>query len=262
MRMLSWLADRFAWQAAEKTLDWDVEQEMSGDVEKALVAFIQIEEQDVERHRVALAQIARTWYAQQGAARLAHLLTKPGDLIIASDFYFQTEHLEETRSGFTHSVLLEMMPSVGKRKAQPWQFDRVLGFHYAYPVAELTHSVPVELVRLAPRIAARRRRYIWVAVRIPKAVRFGRGLSSGQVSLSNLFAHIKRQVAHCSRLYTVPGFYYSATTWIVNHPANRRLLRNVWRQRTHTGYDYRDLDPASLQRLKGKVLYVPVGLLR
>ncbi len=48
MRMLSWLADRFAWQAAEKTLDWDEEQEMAGDVENALVAFIQLEQKDVE----------------------------------------------------------------------------------------------------------------------------------------------------------------------------------------------------------------------
>ncbi len=67
MRMLSWLADRFAWQAAEKTLDWDVEQGMSGDVEKALVAFIQIEEQDVERRdsvfKKALKQIK--WQANK-----------------------------------------------------------------------------------------------------------------------------------------------------------------------------------------------------
>jgi len=48
MRMLSWLANRFAWQAAEKTLDWDEEQEMAGDVENALVAFIQLEQKDVE----------------------------------------------------------------------------------------------------------------------------------------------------------------------------------------------------------------------
>lgn len=48
MRMLSWLARNFKWEAAEKVLDWDVEQQMSGDVENALVAFIQLEKRDAE----------------------------------------------------------------------------------------------------------------------------------------------------------------------------------------------------------------------
>ncbi len=47
MRMLSWLVDRFRWQAAEQTLEGAFgSQEMEGDVEQALVAFIQLEKRD------------------------------------------------------------------------------------------------------------------------------------------------------------------------------------------------------------------------
>jgi hypothetical protein len=71
MRMLSWLAERFSWQAADKTLDWNVEQEMSGDVEKALVAFIQLEERDAENRasvfRKTLKQIK--WQANKKGFR-------------------------------------------------------------------------------------------------------------------------------------------------------------------------------------------------
>ena len=67
MRMLSWLVYHFDWEAAEKRLDLEMEQPLSGAVSDALVAFIQLEEVDIERRssvfRKALKQIK--WQANK-----------------------------------------------------------------------------------------------------------------------------------------------------------------------------------------------------
>ncbi len=69
MRMLSWLVDRFRWEAAERTLADDFgPQEMTGEVEQALVAFIQLEERDKgERRPSVFRQTLKTikWQANK-----------------------------------------------------------------------------------------------------------------------------------------------------------------------------------------------------
>ncbi len=213
----------------------------------------------LEQDRKRLAGLARAWYENKARPLLARLLRRPGDLLLASNFYYETAHLAQTRSGFTHaSFLTFLQPS-----RQPWgiyQVDRVLGYPYIQPLREVKHSAVVELLAPAPRILAQHRRYVWVALRVPSVFRLPGGRSD-RVSLLNILSELRRALAHCPHYYTLPGFYYSAASWLAAEPHNARLLERAWTTKPFRGGTYLDLDPKALQALKGKVLHLVVGLL-
>jgi hypothetical protein len=214
----------------------------------------------LERDRSRMKKLATSWFESEGQPRLRKHLRRVGDLVLAGSYYFQTEHLDETRSGFTHVAVLAQMGSHEGLSAQPYQFDRVLGFHYAYPVSRLTSSIPVEIVAPDPRIMSMERRYTWVKVDIPQVFRFPNGKSSPVVNLINIIYDTKRRLGRCVRLRVTPGFFYGAVTWMVRHEENAKLLSHAWETKTHRTYGYRTLDWRKLQTLRGKPIYIPVEI--
>jgi hypothetical protein len=125
-------------------------------------------------------------------------------------------------------------------------------------MSKLTNSVPVQALALSARVTRKRRRYRWLALEVPPVFDLGQGQISERVTLVNLFAHVRERLRRCPALTTTPGFFYGAVSWLVNHPRNEGALRDIWVSRTHTGYGYRSLDPARLQRLRGRLLHIPV----
>ncbi len=212
---------------------------------------------EIERVRKVLAARARHGFDARVRARLHQTLAAGHDPVAAGSFYFETEHLLETSSGFTHVGLVKRLPDPKTGRPLLWMFDRVLGFHYAYPVVKLTNSVPVQLVVLSD---TRRgpRHYRWVRLRVPRIFQLGGGHVSERVSWINLFTHLKQRLRPCARLWTSPGFFYAAITWLINHPRNRLTLADAWTTHIYTGYGYRSATPELLQRLRGRTLYVPV----
>ena len=206
-----------------------------------------------------LTAIARNRFTREIRRELHQALGAGDDLLVAGSFYFETEHLLETTSGFTHAGIIKRLEDPEGGVPRLWMFDRVLGFHYAYPVAKLTHSVPVEVLALSPpRLVGRR--YHWVRLRVPPTLHLGGGQVSDRVTLQNLFSHLKERLKACPALTLMPGFYYSAISWITAHPINRLVLGDLWAPRAHTGYGYRTLHPDRLQALKGRALRLPVRL--
>lgn len=211
----------------------------------------------LEAARARLAQYARRAFSPAVRARLLETLRRHRGPLLAGSFYFETEHLMQTSSGFTHVGLIKRLPDPNTGRPLLWMFDRVIGFHYAYPVSKLTHSVPVQVMSIAPE-HLRPRAYRWLRARVPRVFRFGEKRRSSQVRLINLFVHVRSRLRACPRLFVTPGFYYAASTWIINHPRNRSVLADLWAPRRFTGYGYRTLDSARLERLPGRVLYLPV----
>jgi hypothetical protein len=212
---------------------------------------------EIEKARKVLTSRAKGSFDEQVRRRLHGILEAGEDPLLAGSFYFQTEHLLETSSGFTHVGLIKRLRDPRSGRPLLWMFDRVLGFHYAYPVVKLTNSVPVQIV-VPSRRRRGPRRYRWLRVRVPDRFQLGRGQTSGQVTLLNLLTHVKQRLRRCRRLWISSGLYYAGITWIINHPRNRLTLADLWEAQTHTGYGYRTLDPAKRQRLKGRILYIPV----
>lgn len=213
---------------------------------------------EVKRLRKRLTTLAKTSLTAEVRARLHRILQQGEPVLAVGSFYFETEHLLETTSGFTHVGLLKRFRDPKTRQMLLWVFDRVLGFHYAYPMSKLTNSVPVQALALSARVAKGQRLYRWLALRVPRVFNIGRGRISTQVTLINLFTHVRHELLACPALTTTPGFFYAGMSWLLNHPRNKRVLRDLWVSRTHTGYGYRALDPRRLQRLRGRVLYIPV----
>jgi hypothetical protein len=213
---------------------------------------------EIKKIRGRLTRLAKTSLTSAVRARLLRLLGAGESALAVGSFYFETEHLLETTSGFTHVGLIKRFPDPKTRQIYLWVFDRVLGFHYAYPLSKLTNSVPVQALILSARVARRQRQYRWLAVQVPRVFDLGRGRISTRVTLVNLFTHVKQQLKPCPALTTTPGFFYSGISWLMNHPSNKNALADLWINRTHTGYGYRSLDPERLQHLKGRLLYVPV----
>lgn len=212
----------------------------------------------LEADRARLKKLATEWFAQKGRAALDARLKRVGETVLGGCYYFETEHLDETRSGFTHVSLLHKMPAMEGRPSEPWQFDRVLGFQYAYPVSKLETSVPVEIVEPAPKIFGRKRTYAWVEIQVPKVFRFPNGARSSRVTLTNIVYDMKRRLRQCPHLRVTPGFYYAAATWLLRKAFNRALFKDSWRAHSHRSYTYFNLDKEKLQRLKGSRLHVPV----
>jgi hypothetical protein len=214
----------------------------------------------LEADRKQMTRTAKRWFAEHGWPALRKRFRRVGDLALAGSFYYETEHLDETRSGFTHVAVLQQMGPLEGLGPEPWQFDRVLGFHYAYPVSRLNNSIPVEIVLPDPRVVARNRRYTWLAFQVPRRFRFANGKSSPTVSLLNIIYHAKRLLASCPGYRVNAGFFYGAVTWMVRHKKNAALLERLgaWQPKTHRTYGYLTLDPAALQKLKGKTIYLPV----
>ncbi|MFH2009431.1 MAG: hypothetical protein ABI333_22760 [bacterium] len=213
---------------------------------------------EIKAVRIRVAALARASMTPQVRRRLLSALARGEETLIVGSFYFETEHLLETTSGFTHVGMIKRLRDPQTREPLLWLFDRVLGFHYAYPVSKLDNSVPVEALALSGRVARTPRRYRWLELTVPPVFRLGGGRISERVTLQNLFAHVKQLLADCPALSTMPGFYYSAITWITNHPRNRVTLKDLWVNRVHTGYGYRSLDPERLQQLRGRRLWIPV----
>lgn len=213
---------------------------------------------EVKRVRKRLTTLARASLTLAIRSRLLRILKTGEPALAVGSFYFETEHLLETTSGFTHVGMVKRFPDPKTHQVQLWVFDRVLGFHYAYPVSKLTNSVPVQALALSARVVRHRRQYRWLALRVPRVFDLGQGRISTRVTLINLFTHVKQQLLACPALTTTPGFFYAGISWLINHPPNKRVLRDLWVHRVHTGYGYRSLDPERLQRLRGRLLYVPV----
>jgi len=213
---------------------------------------------EIKHIRKSLTTLAKTSLTPAVRARLLGILAAGEPALAVGSFYFETEHLLETTSGFTHVGLIKRFPDPKTHRVYLWVFDRVLGFHYAYPLSKLTNSVPVQALVLSARVARQRRRYRWLALGVPRVFDLGKGRISTRMTLVNLFTHIKQKLKPCPALTTTPGFFYSGITWLINHPSNMRALRDIWEQRTHTGYGYRSPDPERLQRLRGRLVYVPV----
>ncbi len=222
-------------------------------------AYLELRAQ-VDADRARLARMARRWFASRGRKVVAARLHRTGDLLLSSSFYFETDHLEQTRAGFTHAALLEKLGQVAGEGPAVWQLDRVLGFFYVYPLERLTHSVTVELVEPARALAHRPRRYQWVRLRVPETFRFSSGAVSGKVTLLNLLHLLVARLRRCPHYYTLPGFFYSAASWFVAEPHNAKVFDGVWVEREYRGGRYRTLSPDRLESLKGKVLLFPVGL--
>lgn len=213
--------------------------------------------QELDEARLRLTGRARDSFSPAVRRELHRLMANGDDPLVAGSFYFETEHLAETTSGFTHAGVIKRLPDPTDGVNRLWMFDRVLGFHYAYPVAKLAHSVPVEVLALSKSLR-RGRRYHWVRVRVPARFSLGSGLISGRVTLVNLFTHLKERLRTCPALTTQPGFYFSAISWITAHPLNRLVLGDLWTPRTHTGYGYMTINAEGMQSLRGRTLYLPV----
>ncbi|MDY0003971.1 MAG: hypothetical protein RBU30_21920 [Polyangia bacterium] len=229
-----------------------------GSLRRDRLAYLE-HRRSVDEARARLTAVARSAFSSQVRALLGRALAAGDDPLVAGSFYFETEHLLETTSGFTHAGIIKRLRDPEDGRAKLWMFDRVLGFYYAYPVEKLAHSVPVEVLAL-PRTAPRGRRYHWVRLVVPHRFLLGEGRFSGRMTLHNLFAHLKERLKACHALALVPGFYYSAMSWIAAHPENRAVLGDLWVPRIHTGFGYRTLDPGRLDSLKGLVLRLPVRL--
>ena len=223
-------------------------------------AYLAIQDR-VESDRRRLGLLARRWFAQTGAQLLSKRLRRPGNLLLSSSFYYQTEHLEQTRAGFTHAALIEKLGRVSGLGSVAWQLDRVLGYFYVYPVSRLTHSVTVELLEPAAGIVRRPRRYQWVRLVVPARFRFGSGAVTDKVTIPNLLSYLVEQLRFCPRYYSLPGFFYAAASWLATDPHNARLLEGAWEERTYRGGRYRTLSQRGMEALKGKTILVPVGLL-
>jgi len=213
---------------------------------------------EVNRVRKRLTTLAKESLTPAIRAQLHRALRAGEPALAVGSFYFETEHLLETTSGFTHVGMVKRFPDPKTRRIFLWVFDRVLGFHYAYPMSKLTNSVPVQALALSARVARRRRRYRWLSVQVPRVFDLGQGRISTRMTLVNLFTHIKQRLLPCPALTTTPGFFYAGITWLINHRHNKRVLRDMWVSRAHTGYAYRSLDPDRLQRLRGRRVHVPV----
>lgn len=213
---------------------------------------------EVKRVRKRLTTLARESLTPAIRARLRRILRAGEPALTVGSFYFETEHLLETTSGFTHVGLVKRFPDPKTRRVFLWVFDRVLGFHYAYPMSKLTNSVPVQALALSARVARKRRRYRWLALYVPRVFDLGQGRISARMTLVNLFTHVRQRLLPCPALATTPGFFYAGITWLINHRHNKRVLSDIWVNRSHTGYSYRSLDPDRLGRLRGRLLYVPV----
>jgi hypothetical protein len=212
---------------------------------------------EIERVRQVLTRRARGGFDAQVRRRLHRALEAGQDPLLAGSFYFQTEHLLETSSGFTHVGLVKRLRDPRSGRPLLWMFDRVLGFHYAYPVVKLTNSVPVQILALSSRRRGPRR-YRWLRLRVPSKLRLGGGQTSDQVTWLNVLTHVKQRLRGCPRLWISSGLYYGGITWIINHPLNRLTLADLWQPRVHTGYGYRSLAPRRRERLVGRTLYIPV----
>ena len=213
---------------------------------------------EVKAVRKRLTALAKASLTPAIRARLLRTLRRGEPALAVGSYYFETEHLLETTSGFTHVGLVKRFPDPESRRNLLWVFDRVLGFHYAYPLSKLTNSVPVQALVLSARVARRQRRYRWLAVRVPRVFDLGQGRTSDQVTLINLFAHVRQRLLACPALTTTPGFYYAGISWLINHAENKRVLYDLWENRSHTGYGYRTLAPDRIGRLRGRLLYIPV----
>jgi hypothetical protein len=198
---------------------------------------------EIKAVRERLTHLARSFLSPAVRARLLALLAAGEPSLVVGSFYFETEHLLETTSGFTHVGLVKRLPDPKSRQIYLWVFDRVLGFHYAYPVSKLTNSIPVQALALSARVARRRRRYRWLALDVPRVFHLGQGRTSDRVTLVNLFAHVRELLRPCPALTTTPGFYFAGMSWLIHHPRNKAILRDLWASRTHTGYGYQTLDP-------------------
>lgn len=230
---------------------------LSESVQKTRLEHTRLTEQ-MERDRIRLGSIGKAWFEHTGRKALDAMLAQTGDLAAAGSFYFQTEHLNEALSGFTHAALLQRLGRIDKIPPGPWQWDRVLGFYYIYPLSRLTTSVPVEILSLDRRVMSRDRRYAWVRLEIPRVFVLPNRKTSDVASLTNIFFHLKNLLNRCPNLRITSGFYFSAVAWMLHNPHNRELLMPCRVERSHTGYLYKSLDPACLGRLVGKELLIPV----
>jgi len=82
MRVLFWYCDRFAWNPAIKTLD-DAPDAAADVHEKAVVAFIHVEPEDVEGHNSAETKLVKNakWLARKWETRviILHSFTHLGE---------------------------------------------------------------------------------------------------------------------------------------------------------------------------------------
>jgi hypothetical protein len=208
--------------------------------------------------RQHLARAAQGMATPDVRARMGGALPGSRAVLAVASYYYDTEHLMETTSGYTHVGIVKRLPVPGARATTLWMIDNVLGFHYIYPVEELRNSTPVQALVLSDRVAYRPRAYRWVRFRVPRVLDLGGGVRSSSTSVINLLIHLKGRLAACPALRVTPGFYYAAFTWLVNHPLNRLVLGDLWDAATHTGYGYRTLATDRLPRLAGRTLHVPV----
>ncbi|MDA3864095.1 MAG: hypothetical protein PF689_09550 [Deltaproteobacteria bacterium] len=174
-------------------------------------------------------------------------LSRKEKLLLSGNYFFETSHLAETTTGFTHAGMVLFL----NKKKQPWLFDRVLGFYYANPLKTMKHSAIVELVKPAPTIVNKEKRYALLPYRVKSVFKFKRG-SSNRVSWKNIYTDFKKELTPAYKLGA--GIIWGIMNLLPNFKKNSPLLYPLYETKKLGKYSY--LDFKSLQSLKNKTIYL------
>ncbi|MGM0596274.1 MAG: hypothetical protein ACQES9_04475 [Myxococcota bacterium] len=175
------------------------------------------------------------------------ILSRKEKLLLSGNYFFETSHLAETTTGFTHAGMLLYL----NKKKQPWLFDRVLGFYYANPLKTMKHSAVVELVKPAPAVINKEKRYALLPYRVKSLFKFKKG-ATNQVSWKNIYTDFKKELSPEYKLGS--GIIWGIMHLLPNFKKNSSLLYPLYEIKKLGKYSY--LDFKSLQSLKNKTIYL------